>query len=95
MFKQIIMNSCRYCSFKSKYKWVVERHIEKKHGTRVFSCGNCEFMTTSEGEMKEHKLKVHDIIYKGYAEVKEGDGVIKNRSWNNPEFKQRGYDNYI
>ena len=52
-------------------------------------------MTTSEGEMKEHKLKVHDIIYKGYAEVKEGDGVIKNRSWNNPEFKQRGYDNYI
>ena len=94
------MNSCRYCSFKSKYKWVVERHIEKKHGSgesdvnkRVFSCGNCQFMTKSEGEMKDHKLKVHDIIYKGYVEVKEGDVV--NRSWNNPEFKQRGYDAYV
>ena len=85
------MNSCRYCSFKSKYEWVVERHIEKKHGTRVFSCGNCEFMTTSDGEMKEHKLKVHDIIYKGYVDVKEGEG----RSWNNPEFKQKGYQSYF
>ena len=27
-------------------------------------------------ELKEHKFKVYDIIYKGYAEVKEGDGVI-------------------
>ena len=97
------MNSCRYCPFKSKYKWVVQRHTEKKHFTdnRVFSCGNCEFMTSSEGEMTEHKLKVHDIIYKGYAETEveentQGDrGVIEKRSWNHPDFKQRGYDSYI
>ena len=87
------MNSCKYCSFKSKYRWVVESHIEKKHGTRVFSCGNCEFMTTSDGEMKDHKLKVHNIIYKGHVDVKEGDVV--NRSWNNPEFKQKGYQSYF
>ena len=91
------MNSCGYCPFKSKYKWVVQRHTEKKHNTdkQIFSCGNCEFMTPSEGEMTEHKLKDHDIIYKGYAETEVEDqgytpgdrDVIKKRSWNHPDFK--------
>ena len=66
---------------------------------RVFSYGNCQFMTSSEGEMKEHKLKVHDIIYKGYAEVKENTqkdcGVIEKRSWNHLNFKERGYQLYF
>ena len=81
----------------NQYKWVVKRHIEKKHNVlsgdneMVFSYGNFELMTTSEGEMKVHKLKVHDIIYKGYAEVEGEDfGVIKKRSWNHPNFKERG-----
>ena len=53
-------------------------------------------MTTSEGEMKAHKFKVHDIIYKEYAETEgEDHTVFKNRSLNNPKFPQRGYDNYF
>ena len=53
-------------------------------------------MTSSKGEMKEHKLKVHDILNKGYAETeKEDHAVIQNRSWNHPDFKQSGYDAFI
>ena len=59
--------------------------------------------------MTKHKLKDHDIIYPNevYAETgvedhyiiftgKSGDhDVIKKRSRNHQNFKERGYDSYI
>ena len=77
------MHYCRFCPFKSKYNWVVERHTESKHivepNKRVFLCGNCELITSSVEEMIKHKKDEHNIIWNGGNEVKDkekekGDG---------------------
>ncbi len=31
MYTIINLFKCNFCTFKSKYKWVVRRHVEKKH----------------------------------------------------------------
>ena len=77
------MHYCGVCQFKRKYKWVVGRHTETKHilepNLRVFSCGNCEFITSSVEEMTKHKKDEHNIIWNGGNEVedKEKDGEEK------------------
>ena len=113
------MHYCRLCQFRSKYKWVVDRHAKSKHkenNKRVFLCGNCELITTSVDEMINHKKNEHNIIWNdgnaekgkgggkgegvrdkvGEGEVREdGEDVKKKRSWNHPNFKERGYDSYF
>ena len=119
------MHHCKLCQFRSKYKWIVNRHAKSKHkeiknnnNKSVLLCGNCEMITTSLDKMIRHKKEEHNIIYSqtslehslinaGKGEGGEGSGendgemgvgegdVIKGRAWNNPSFKERGYDSYI
>ena len=70
------MHYCKLCQFRSKYKWVVDRHAKSKHkdiknnnnnnnnnNKSVLLCGNCELITTCIDEMIKHKKDEHNIIY--------------------------------
>ena len=34
-----MIHYCAHCEFKSNYKWVVRRHMEKKHANQVVQIG--------------------------------------------------------
>ena len=118
------MHHCKLCQFRSKYKWIVNRHAKSKHkeiknnnNKSVLLCGNCELITTCVDEMIRHKKDEHNIIYSktsleqpiinggedkgGGGKVNNGgvgvdeEDVIKERAWNHPSFRERGYDSYF
>ena len=84
------MHYCRLCQFRSKYKWVVERHVKSKHKEiknynmekMVLLCGNCKLITSCMDEMIRHKKDEHNIIYSqnslenSLINAEEGEGGV-------------------
>ncbi len=58
--------ACSECDFRTSYKHVVDRHIEKVHwGVAEFACDLCSFKSNRKYRIAEHTRKVHKKGKKG------------------------------
>ena len=52
--------SCHICSFNTKYRSNLSKHITNQHSNRQFKCDQCEFITNKKRSLTVHK-KTHII----------------------------------
>ena len=57
--------NCEHCSFKSRYKTNLHKHIETIHKDVEFPCSKCEFISNRHDNLERHIKTIHgDVKYK-------------------------------
>ena len=64
-YPDIHYHDCDHCSFKSRYKSNLLKHIETIHKDIKFPCSACEFISNRQDNLKRHISTIHvDSKYK-------------------------------
>ena len=97
-----MLHYCEYCEFKSKHKWVVKRHTEKKH--KIYFNNN---ITNNESKLIQEAIKIngapnheplHNIQYGSGSTVipieKYNQAVESSHLWKN-NCEKLEEDNYV
>ena len=64
-YPDIQYHNCDHCSFKSRYKKNLCKHIETIHGYVEFPCSACGFISNRQDNLKRHINTIHgDVKYK-------------------------------